>query len=114
MPINAPDRTLASMSRPPNGPGGAKQCAYRPACERRPSPVRPPKRMRVPRGGAVPPRADARTAGQEADSPCGIQLHLGAMEHLDLAPHSGSSSRSIHVRRADLKRNARLKMTFAI
>lgn len=36
------------------------------------------------------------------------------MEHTAPAPHPESSSRSVHVRRADLKRNARLKLTFAI
>ncbi|HYO59243.1 hypothetical protein [Archangium sp.] len=36
------------------------------------------------------------------------------MEHTALAPHLGSSSRPVHVRRADLKRNARLKLTFAL
>lgn len=36
------------------------------------------------------------------------------MEHTAQAPHSGNASRSVHVRRADLKRNARLKLTFAI
>ncbi len=36
------------------------------------------------------------------------------MEHIAPAPPSGSSSSSVHIRRADLKRNARMKMTFAI
>ncbi|MGZ3457937.1 MAG: hypothetical protein ACXU86_05450, partial [Archangium sp.] len=36
------------------------------------------------------------------------------MEHTASAPHSESSPRSLYVRRADLKRNARLKLTFAL
>ena len=36
------------------------------------------------------------------------------MEHVASAPPSGNSPHSVHIRRADLKRNARLKLTFAI
>jgi len=36
------------------------------------------------------------------------------MEHVASAPPSGSSPHSVHIRRADLKRNVRLKLTFAI
>jgi hypothetical protein len=36
------------------------------------------------------------------------------MEYTAPVPHSESTPRPVHVRRADLKRNARLKLTFAI
>src|SRR6218665_2738819 len=84
------------MFRPPWGE--VEQCAYRSGLR-----VEAPFRTSF--------RADGVSGAWGADAVSGVQLISAAMEQTATATHAASS---VHVRRADLKRNARLKLTFAI
>ncbi len=70
--------------------------------------ARPTGRSGLPAGPGLVPPDGKRTASVK------FGYNRKAMEHTASVSESGSSSRSVHVRRADLKRNARLKLTFAL